>query len=380
MKILFVHDHRFYERNGVYYSTKFSKATWEPYVLNDNTVTVFARKSNTSCLQEVSCERVEFRLSHNYSSPYSAITNYHRIKKELTPLIDQCDRIIVRLPSVLGVMAARIAIAKRKKIMAEVVGDAYDAYKYYGNFSGKILAPIFRYLNKLAIFRCDAVLYVTQSYLQSLYPTCGFKCACSDVLIEDVSPKVLNNRIEKNNRPKKKLICGEIGNISLIYKGYETMLKAMQILQKQDLRIEYHIVGGGNPTNVLKMAEKYGVDDSVFYDGIITHDSIYKFLDSLDVYVHPALTEGLPRVVVEAISRGCPCAVSDAGGTPELIDSEFIHRKGDANKLADDLLRFYQDKETMNRASFANFEKAKSYYAGILGSRRLDFYNKFYLL
>ena len=380
MKILFVHDHRFYEQAGVYYSMKFSETIWKPYVMGDNIVTMFARKSKTPCPQVASCNKVKFKLSNNYSSPFSAVTNYRKIKKELEPYVDQSDRVIVRMPSILGVIASEIAIVKRKKIMAEVVGDAYDAYKYYGSFSGKVLAPVFRYLNKRAISRCDAAIYVTQDYLQDRYPTRGFRCACSDVLIEEVSPSVLSNRLERNNRPKRKLICGEIGNVSMPYKGYEIMLRAMRILRERGIRIEYHIVGGGNPIDVLKIAEKCGVGDSVFYDGMIDHSLIYEFYDSLDVYVHPSFTEGLPRVVVEAISRGCPCAVSDAGGTPELIDSEFIHRMGDANKLADDLMRFYRDKEIMNRVSVANFERAKAYYASTLESKRLDFYSKFYTL
>lgn len=45
MKVLFVHDHRFYEENGQYYSTKFSPKTWQPYLQGGNEVLMYARKT-----------------------------------------------------------------------------------------------------------------------------------------------------------------------------------------------------------------------------------------------------------------------------------------------------------------------------------------------
>lgn len=381
MNVLFVHDHKFYESNGIYYSIKFSKETWKPYIMNGNTVIVYARKSMKPCSQRCVSEGVTFQLTDLYSSSFSVMRNYGQIENEITKIIKECDCIIVRMPSVLGIIAVKVAKQMNKKILAEVVGDAYDAYKYYGNIKGKILAPIFKYLNKRAIDKCNAALYVTNQYLQNLYPNKGYTIGCSDVLIEDVSELVLEKRIEKiRNNSRNTFICGEIGNVSVSYKGYEVMIKAMKILKEENINIEFHIVGGGNPENLTKMAQKYGVQNSVIYKGMVEHEKINQFYDNIDIYVHPSFTEGLPRVVIEAISRGCPCVVSNIGGMPELIEEKYTHKSGDEIELANDIKKLYTNGIEMERVAKYNFEHAKKYSSSSLKKKRMDFYKNFFRL
>lgn len=381
MKVLFVHDHRFYEKDGVFYSPQFSPKTWEPYLQNGNYVTVYARKTSKKCAQVSSTDsHISYALSNSFSSPLSVIGNYNNIKEELESLIRVSDCVIIRLPSIAGVIASSIAYKYQKKLMAEVVGDAYDAYKYYGNLTGKIFAPIFKLLNQNAVRKMDAVLYVTKEYLQKLYPSTKLTCGCSDALLEPVTHEVLEKRLQRIDLRKGTFVCGEVGNISVPYKGYEVMLEAMSILKEKGIIIDFHIVGGGSPERFYKQAESYGVRSQVYYDGMMDHSKISEFYDSLDVYVHPSYTEGLPRVVAESISRGCPSLVSRAGGTPELVNENCIHDIKDAKKLALDLEALYNDKELYRNIAVENFNNAKSYYAENLLPIRLEFYNKFFRL
>lgn len=377
MNILFVHDHRFYEQNGIYFSPKFNKDVWAPYVMNNNNVVVYARRTNKQCTQIASANRVSFVLSRFYSNGISAIRNYFKIRKELTPLVMRADKIIIRMPSVLGCMVASVAKKYHKNIMAEVVGSAFDSYWYYGSISGKLLAPMYHVLNKRAIKLCDTAIYVTQEYLQNKYPNDKEMYACSDAIVQQASDDVLLRRLNKIYERKDRLICGEIGNISIPYKGYEVMLKAMAVLIDKNIDIEYHIVGGGNPAHVLNMARKLGIDNRVFYDDVLDHAKIDEFFDKIDIYVHPSFTEGLPRVVIEAISRGCPCLTSDAGGTPELIQPQYIHNAGDYHKLANDIIIFEHNKNTMALAAKYNYHHSKLYDISVLAPKRLLFYKKF---
>lgn len=380
MRILFVHDHKFYYKNGIAYSNQFTESTWEPYTLNGNDVMVFARKTNKKCSQSSMAKGVFFCLTESYTKPISILYKYNTIFKELKSLVLQCDCVIARFPGVLSIIAASIAVKYKKKVMAEVVGNAYEAYRHYGNIQGWLMAPVYQFLNKKAIRNTNAAIYVTKKYLQVKYPTKGQSCACSDVLIEPVCEDVLQKRLSKIDKEKDHFVCGGIGNISVAYKGYEVMLKAMCLLQKENIIVDYHIAGGGIPDTFYALAEKYGVRKQVYYEGMIDHSKINQFYDKLDVYVHPSFLEGLPRVVVEAISRGCPCATSDVGGTPELVGIEFIHKSGDAVKLARDIKRFYLNKEIMKVVAKENFERAKSYYSDQLKPLRIDFYNQFYHL
>ena len=60
-------------------------------------------------------------------------------------------------------------------------------------------------------------------------------------------------------------------------------------------------------------------------------------LGAADVFVNPALAESFPYAVLEAMSAGCPCVVTDAGRTAEAIarrESGIVVPTGDADALA----------------------------------------------
>lgn len=378
MKVLFVHDHKFYRNNDCVYSTKFSKDTWQTYLQDGNQLIVFARESATPCNHLASCDNIKFILTSKFTTAFSAISNYHDINKELETEIQKADCVIIRMPSVLGLFAGRIARKLHKRIMAEVVGNAFDAYWYYGSVLGKIIAPAYSLLNKYVIYHSDYAIYVTDGYLQNKYPCKNQTCACSDVLLNAVDHRVLDARLEKISKISSPIICGEIGNISVPYKGYNIMIRAMAKLRSIGIDIEYHIVGGGNPDTVLQYARKFGLQDRVFYDGIVSPDDIMQFYDRIDIYVHPSFTEGMPRVLIEAISRGCPCVASNAGGIPEIIDGQYLHRIRDVNKLCKDLLSLAKDRETMKDVAIRNFNHARSFYSDRLSAIRMAFYKSFY--
>ena len=379
MKVCFITDHPFWEDNGIFYSGGgLPCSVWERYVLDDVDLLVVGRNSLKPNVTLSSAPRVSFRLSEIYRNPMDAIFKFYPLKKEIQGFIEGADRVIIRLPSWLGLIAQQICTEKKIPFATEVVADAYDSYHNYGNLKGLLFAPLYHRLNKHAISKSQYTLYVTQEYLQKRYPNNNLTIGCTDSEIEAVDLEVLQRRLSKIDKQSSEIICGQIGNISVKYKGYHIMIKAMSHLKKQGLNIRYHIVGGGSPDYVLATAKKYGVEDQIRIVGKLSHEDIADFIDSLDIYVHPSFQEGLPRVVVEAISRGCPCLTSNIAGTPELIESQYVHKTGDADKLSKDILLLANNPQIMKAIAERNFIHAKGYYSSILNSRRRDFFNKFY--
>src|SRR5690606_42058407 len=84
----------------------------------------------------------------------------------------------------------------------------------------------------------------------------------------------------------------------------------------------YEIVGGGDQSYLRKIARKYGVADPVDFLGRITRKEVFQWLDKIDLYIQPSKTEGLPRALIEAMSRGLPCLGTRVGGIPELLTDE----------------------------------------------------------
>ena len=97
-------------------------------------------------------------------------------------------------------------------------------------------------------------------------------------------------------------------------------------------------------------------------------------MDTLDLYIQPSNTEGLPRALIEAMSRGCPCVGSDAGGIPELLASPCIFKK----KNIGDLIKTIQYViENMMKCSDACYERAKDYKIQTIVNKRNEFFDLF---
>lgn len=380
MKIAFIHDHPFCEKNGLFYSTSgLPAAAWNRYLINGDKLFVFGRTSKLGAKSLSSRDNVKFHLTTIYNTPKDLIVNRKAIVKELQSFIADKDCVILRVPSILGLLGCQIAIQQNKPYLLEVVADAYDSYRHYGSFLGLVFAPLYDRWTRKIVAESKYTLYVTQKYLQERYPNNFKQLACTNAVIEPVSDKVLDKRIEKiKNRRYRKIVCGEIGDVSVKFKGCHIMLQAMKILKEEGIEIEFHVVGGGSPLKNQKLAHKLGLDNNFFFDGFVPHDKIAEFYDNLDVYVHPSFQEGLPRVVVEAISRGCPCAVSTVAGTPELVEKKYLHKPGDAKKLAQDIKNLVINKEETQRVAKVNFNHAKEYYAPELDEKRRVFYMDFF--
>ena len=123
------------------------------------------------------------------------------------------------------------------------------------------------------------------------------------------------------------------------------------------------------------IAKKYGVSDKIKFLGPISPGEIFQYLDNIDIYIQPSKTEGLPRALVEAMSRGCPSLGSRTGGIPQLLDKEFTFYRGAVNEICE--LFKQMGKEAMIEAAKYCFEKTKEYDKGKLEMCRARFYKEF---
>jgi glycosyltransferase involved in cell wall biosynthesis len=288
--------------------------------------------------------------------------------------VRRADIIMVRLPSLLGLYTAFCAIKNKKEFTVEVVGSAWGSY-WYKSLSGKIMALPLELLSKYIIKRAAYVLYVTDKYLQKEYPTNGTTVGCSDVVLEGRSMSVLSQRLSALQENKRnKLILGTLAQIDYKYKGHDTVIKAIAQLKSKGLSFEYRLAGSGSQEYIKKIAIQYGVLENISFFGQINHSEINSWLDSLDVYVQPSLTEGLPRAVIEALYRALPVVVSNAGGMYELVEPFCTYRKGKVNELVQILQNI--DNEKKQEMSRRNFYFSEKFNYEKLQETRRSFYEQ----
>jgi glycosyltransferase involved in cell wall biosynthesis len=222
------------------------------------------------------------------------------------------------------------------------------------------------------------VVYVSQFFLQSRYPTKGLQRSISNVIIENTALEEIQNKIERYRSISKsdKIILSTLAAIDVPYKGHKYVLKAIAILKNEGFKIEYRVAGIGNKEYLEKYALKYGVQDNLFFEGLIERNNLFNFLDKVDIYVQPSKTEGLPRAMIEAMSRACVCIGSNVGGIPELVSSEFLFEKANAKELSNMIKKIILSGK-MNDLAQSNFEKSKLYTKEVLEKRRTQFYDIF---
>ena len=241
------------ENGDLYFRGSFSAKTWERYLKIADKIHFICREDKKIYSKEVAIQQlqkcpsnridVSFVLNpkesfSNYFNP--AISRYN--KKLLKDAISEANGIIIRtLGCVSASFIIRIIRKNRKKYLYECVGNAWDALWYYG-IKGKLLAPSAYYTEKKLAANANAVLYVTEKYLQRWYPTKAPQIGISDVDIPVSTTDVLEARIKKINQRTSTLILGTAGSVEVTYKGQEYVIRAIAELNHRGVsNIEYQL-------------------------------------------------------------------------------------------------------------------------------------------
>lgn len=391
MKSLFAHNIRIKEdiEGNLYTHSSYNDDIWKRYKTISDNISIIARKENklydvidagnkfekfdNSIMNIVYIEDI-YRSIVTFLNPSSHIRNNNIIYEA----VKNHDCVIARLPSYSGFKAIKYAKKSDLPYICEVVGCPWDAY-WNHSLKGKLIAPFMYYNMKKDVREAEYVVYVTNQFLQRRYPTNGKSTNCSNVALEKFDTIVLENRLKRiSNTNDRKLIIGTTAAVNIRFKGQQYVIKALGKLKKQGItNLEYQLVGGGNQTYLRSIAEKYGVIDQVKFLGSIPHNRVFEWLDSIDIYVQPSRQEGLPRALIEAMSRGLPAFGAKTAGIPELLEPEFIFSNTQKNiKEICKILEGF-DKETMLKQAKRNYEESKKYDKSIIEERRESFFKQF---
>jgi glycosyltransferase involved in cell wall biosynthesis len=100
-------------------------------------------------------------------------------------------------------------------------------------------------------------------------------------------------------------------------------------------------------------AIKTNVGNCIFA-GTKKYDEIPAWMSAADILMLPSYSEGLPNVVMEALSCGTPAIVTDVGGCPEVVkdgETGFVVPVGDVNALVERITYLLNDREMTERMS-----------------------------
>lgn len=136
----------------------------------------------------------------------------------------------------------------------------------------------------------------------------------------------LRNKVfcrKKLNLYTKKKILLFVGKFREV-KGIEYLLKALGLLKKQNKLGFYTVlIGDGDLKGKINQAiNEYALNEQVLLPGNREHNEVSNWMSAADVFCLPSLREGMPNVVLEALSSGLPVVASSVGAIPDLLNDD----------------------------------------------------------
>ncbi|WP_266182499.1 glycosyltransferase family 4 protein [Dyella humicola] len=128
-------------------------------------------------------------------------------------------------------------------------------------------------------------------------------------------------RAQLNLSPDAPLVL-YVGNLKPA-KGCLDLLEAFPALLAARPQAQLVYVGAGPcQTTLLERASALGCADRVFLAGPVPHGALPHWFRAADLLCLPSHNEGVPNVVLEAMSCGIPVVATHVGGIPEVLPSQ----------------------------------------------------------
>ncbi|WP_318401287.1 glycosyltransferase family 4 protein [Photobacterium leiognathi] len=268
--------------------------------------------------------------------------NYHKVLIKLRKYIKKNDvDIIINVDSMLTLYSIPACIG------LSVRNICWEHFNFYVDFNLKLR----RYARQLAAFACDDIVTLTETDKEYWLENTKHRARITS--ISNPSPFEL---CEFRSRVKNKVVlaAGRLTN----QKGFDLLLESWALVIKQRQDWTLRIIGSGEEGDVLKCkAERLGLNHSIQW---VSHvNNMYEQYQNADIYVMSSRFEGLPMVLLEAISTGLPLVSFDCKTGPrEIIDSScgWLAENGNTKILSEKLLEAFTIFD--NDVIYAKFSQA----------------------
>lgn len=381
--LYFATEGRFVKRDNKYYSLGgFTNELWENYLPFFNHIYVFARVSHDASIPVsesnlASSDRISF-IELPY---YVGVAEYLKVRKQLRKDIYNAIKpegvYLLRLPGTIGGNVIDFLRKKNIDYYCEVVGDPWGVFS-----KGSIKGPLRIFLRYYSTYKLKqnvknskGALYVTNAYLQGMYPVKegALSVGASDIQLEDKdfvsSPKSFDSK-------QKEYTIISVGSLAQMYKSPDVVLNAIKVLNESGIKIKLIWVGDGVfKEDMVKYSEELDIKEQVSFVGGVPHSEVVDYLKDSDFFILASRTEGLPRAMVEAMAQGLPCIGTKVGGIPELIDKEVLVHPNSVEDIVKVIKRLVNDPEFANSQAKRNLQESLNYKREILSEKRNSFYH-----
>jgi colanic acid/amylovoran biosynthesis glycosyltransferase len=159
------------------------------------------------------------------------------------------------------------------------------------------------------------------------------------------------------------MLC--VGRLSSA-KGQQLLIEAVGRLRAMGRPVKLDIVGGGANMAMLRdLVGRLGLADTVTLSGPVNQDRIREHYQRADCFSMASFAEGIPVVLMEAMSMQIPCVTTHITGIPELIahgQSGLLVPPSDVDALVEQLDRLIADPSLAKRLGEAARQQVQAQY------------------
>lgn len=290
------------------------------YVISDYEQ-VHDRPENLTFIDANNVEFLPIRTFGGYLSGQKRFFEYYRVLKRLK---NKVDWIYCRVPDNFSWLPAFMGF----RTIMHFVGDTIDAtwHNERWNALKKAIMIAGYYPDYMLTLRSArrSKVYVNGYHLVKRLEKYGIK-----------AHPVISSTVSECDLPESipELRKGD-GIIRLIYIGYirfakgiTTIMALLEELKRNGIKFHFDIVGDGEMLDELQsfVAKRGLFQDVTLHGRIDDRRTINTLLRASDLFIFPSLSEGSPRVVIEAMSQGVPVVSTPVGSVPySFTDGESV--------------------------------------------------------
>jgi phosphatidyl-myo-inositol dimannoside synthase len=266
---------------------------------------------------------------------------------------------VIRMPSAIGSMLAILLICRRRRYAVEVIGDAEAAAVHSGRLPLSTVSSILaRWLQRVIVRSASVVSHVSGVLAERYPPAQGTPTLrYSSIRLHESDFAATPLSTERANG--KRILF--VGSLEAKYKGLGTLLEAVPTIAAAHRDLQVTVVGDGRLRPVYEARCSELALPVKFVGAVPTPQAVQQHMDAATVLVLPSFTEGMPRVLIEALARGLPAIASRVGGTAELLPEDALFDAGDADALSERVISLLASPARLEERSRAGLEVARRF-------------------
>ena len=275
-------------------------------------------------------------------------------------------------------------IFTRKKLIRKIVGDwawergmnkkiINESFDEFQNKKHNLHLEIAKFSRGWTATKADLVI-TPSNHLKNVVKGWGVKENCIKVIYNGT--KLINKLDSIDDQPFDHFKFITVGRLAP-WKNIDIIIEALSDYKKVNQNFIFYIVGSGPDEIKLKqLVEDLDLENFITFTGQLQKDDLNYYLQKSDIYIQASSYEGLPHVILEAMSHSLSIISTPIGGTNEIIqdgkngwvwelENNFKPNKNNLIEILNNLkLNSYDDVNKRTNAQnllFSTFDEDKNF-------------------